>query len=154
MMIGVVVGVAIGIRRGQTCDRGEVPAVPAVVAASTEQLPLELQQQERTANQAYLLFQQEVGSGETYSSGSIGAAQRALEQLLDEYNRYGSPDQDSPSVAMAKAMIHARLARIFLAQGDPEEYERHLAIAQELSGEPSEDSLFRKVDLLDQVQQE
>lgn len=159
LVIGVVVGVVVGYRYGQPCDAGsagDVVAEPVDVAAFAEVSSPELQQQEQAAVQAYRLHQQELDSGETYSTGSIGSAQEALEQLVEEYDRQAqaSPGQATPVMAINKAVAHARLARISLAQGDPMEYERHLAIALELSGEPDEDSLFQKVDQLDQAQQE
>jgi hypothetical protein len=156
VLMGIAVGVMFGYRCGQPCDKVEVVAEPVAVVAPSELPSPELQQQEQVAVQAYQLHQQELDSGKTYSTGSIGLAQQALEQLLEEYDRQSqdSSGPETPGLAMGKAVAHARLARIALAQGDPMEYERHLAIALELSGESSEESLFRKIDQLDQAQQE
>jgi hypothetical protein len=151
VLIGIAVGVMFGYRCGQPCDKMEGVAEPAAVVAPVEVASPELLQQEQVAVQAYRVHQQELDSGETYSTGSIKSAQQALEQLLEEYDRQAqaSPGQEIPALAMGKAVAHARLARIALAQGDPMEYERHLAIALELSGEPDEDSLFEKVDAIE-----
>jgi hypothetical protein len=151
VLIGIAVGVMFGYRCGQPCDKMEGVAEPAAVVAPVEVASPELLQQEQVAVQAYRVHQQELDSGETYSTGSIKSAQQALEQLLEEYDRQSqdSPGQEIPALAMGKAVAHARLARIALALGDPMEYERHLAIALELSGEPDEDSLFEKVDAIE-----
>lgn len=155
LLIGAVVGVAIGLRCGRPCDRAKAVAPPADMVAPPEGTSPELQRQEQVVGQTYRLYQQEMESGETYSTGSIKSAKEALEQLLEEYDRQAqvAPGQGSPAIVMGKAMAHARLARIFLAEGDPMEYERHVVLALELSGEPNEDSLFKKLDLLDQAQQ-
>lgn len=156
LLIGIVAGIAIGSCGGRRCHQTEQPVAPVEVATPALLLPSDLQQQEATSSEAYLLYQRELESGIAYNTGSAEPAQKALEQLLEDYSRQppDQPGEEAQYLATAKALTHARLARIALAQGDPMEYERHLAMALELSGEPSEESLFQKVDSLDQAKKE
>lgn len=157
LLVGLVLGVALGVRCGRPCNRASAPAESAVIVAPAELPPANLpgSDQEKEAMQAYLRSQQGEDSDESDLNASLESAQQALEKLLEDYTRQSqeSPGRDASALAMDKAMAHARLARIALPQGDPIGYERHLALALELSGEPNEDSLFKKLDLLDQAQQ-
>lgn len=158
-LIGLILVAAFGLCRGRTCGMAAAQAEPATVAVApvevSPQTDLRSGDKDNTAIQAYLLCQQKADSDGSDLNASLESAQQALEQLLEDYAEpfQESPGRDAATLAMDKAMVHARLARIALPQGDPIGYERHLAIALELSGEPNEDSLFKKLDLLDQAQQ-
>jgi hypothetical protein len=153
LLLGMVLGLAIGIRHGRRCERVEPAARPAPSVPVVEKPLEQMEKQEQAAGQAYRLHQLEMESGKTDLTESVAQAQKSLEQLLEDYSQV-SPGAEDRSIAVKKAMVHARLARLALSEGDPLTYEQHLASALELSGEPDEESLFQKLDQLDQAQQE
>ncbi len=155
LLLGGILGFAIGVGYVQrTCPSQSADDPGEGVEVIESALPV-FTEAEQSAAQAYFVYQVEQKTGETFETGSGERAQEALEQLLQDYDLQAqqTPESDDTSLGMAKAMAHARLAQIALAYGDPMEYERHLAIALELSGETDEDTLFQKVHELDQAQQ-